>query len=293
MLYYTTPSDHCEYTLRIAFPRRDWLLDEIACAITSSTAAAALAPPSTPLLGLTVEYAIGLDLCTTLPYPEVFERLPLSDARRAAHRAGFSPTTDDATKSPRGWPRQKLGEAADLHDVAAMLAFTQTSLAVNGRELEVHDARRMLEWPSVFDSATGLIAAQRPVFAAYDSDYRASIRDRLRELGDVIAEPRLARLRTGDLLAGDTLVEVKTRQLNWPEDREKLIDQVLEYALLCRHAQEPVGRVAIYLARFGAFMDYPLDEFLDRLTVHSADLDRLAREHYQRILDASNGQTIG
>lgn len=124
--------------------------------------------------------------------------------------------------------------------------------------------------------------AARPAFAAFWASYLSGFRAALRSYGPVTAGPALLDgLRVADLLAGATIVEVKTGHLTETHQFEGLIDQVPTYTLLAAVSGYQVSAVAAYLARYHVLACYPIDalttELAGGLRGHSASLLAVAR----------------
>jgi hypothetical protein len=71
--------------------------------------------------------------------------------------------------------------------------------------------------------------------------------------------------RHADLIAGNTVVEVKTGRLDRDDYVSQLIDQLLTYGLLAIHDRHPVTHVAAYLVRYQFLIRYPIQDLLNEL----------------------------
>jgi hypothetical protein len=86
----------------------------------------------------------------------------------------------------------------------------------------------------------------------------------------------------GDLVVGDTLVDIKATVRPLPLDQAWL-DQLLGYVLLDRGDWYGIRRVGVYLARQGQLVVWPLDELLAELAGEPVALQRLREEFASRV----------
>jgi hypothetical protein len=113
----------------------------------------------------------------------------------------------------------------------------------------------------------------RPTFKEFWASYVGGFRAALLGYGPVTAAPVLLDgLRVADLIAGTTIVELKTGHLDEEHRFHDLIDQVLTYALLAPLSGYPVTAVVVYLARYHVLARYPVDAFLADLAGEAVDI---------------------
>ncbi len=137
---------------------------------------------------------------------------------------------------------------------------------------ECHDSLPPdLSTAAVGDAAVGLLLSEAPrdhveelVILAGRLHGSGSL-DQFRQLlqrGGVAGPVFVPHWADGDLLCGETLLDVKT--VITLRDRDRIaswLHQLLLYAWLDEHDRHGIRNVGLYLARHGALITWPLDEF--------------------------------
>ncbi len=231
--------------------------------------------PDCRLFGSTFELCTVLDLAERMPYPHLLDALPSFEALWTAWRTGFEPPHDDPAAEFGRWSRQSSTPPAWLHAAGSNLAQLMPMLYRLGNTAEAN--RDMLTFLNAhvqsFNDRSRIAATERPAFRAFWRMHTAGPRESLRELGPVRAAdvPFRGGHRMGDLIAGVSMVEIKTGRMQ----DEQLADTALQavtYALLAEAEGYDVRDVTVYLARYGLVIRTPLQEFADDLAGGPANL---------------------
>ncbi|RZU51216.1 hypothetical protein EV385_3025 [Krasilnikovia cinnamomea] len=269
------------------FPHRTKLVTDLRQRIQRAPNPITASPPDPRHFGLAVERTLALDLCVTPPYPDLFARLPADARRILLTTAGYRPHPVEADQP---WIRTCGGVLAGrLFTVGSLLTDLDHVL----RQLQVaspDDAHRKLRAPLRHRETLAILAgatrAARPAFKEFWTSYLAGFRDALNSYGPVVAAPVLLDgLRVADLIAGTTVVELKTGHLDDTKQFHDLVDQVLTYALLAPPSGHPVTAVVIYLARYHVMARYPVDVLAADLAGAPVDLAE-AGEHLGTLIRA-------
>jgi hypothetical protein len=252
-----------------AYPHRDRLRGEIARRVARCAAITAN-PPDKSFLGLAFEHALGLDLAVQPPYRPLLECLDEVQARRLLRLAGYHPPSADPTAVLPEWRNLPSSTCpARLFTAAASLAHLHQFVHQHGRSSPgtlAAGLRVPLRHVEVIHQIHRDMWATRPAFRAYWTSYTASARTALRSYGQVVAAPALlGGHRHADLIAGNTVVEIKTGRLDLPDYINQLIDQLLTYGLLALHDLQPTTHIAAYLARYELLIRYPIPDLLNEL----------------------------
>jgi len=230
-------------------------------------------------LGKAFEYCVGLDLSAQVPYARRLACLPGEHARWLLSAAGFAPDgTQPVNTGPMdgsGWRRVR--PAGALPSRPARLRAAAWYLACLDDLLYEDESGRNARRPVAYETAAGGL---RPSFRRAATAlrslwnvYATAARPPLLTLGPVQTAPVLVPgYATGDLLAGTTLVEIKTGWLDSPEDVDQALCQVLAYGLLAVESQHDVTAVAVYAARFGMVLVDSLEPLACELAGGRVDL---------------------
>lgn len=266
--------------LRQAFADRSWLDASITAERDRREPIRVIAPNPTNF-GLTFEVAVQFDQCRRLPRLRDLHMFPAQTAGEIARSLAFGPTAGAPDAPWFTWRRfrEQPVDRAELHRAASCVAV-YLSLIGKSRDLAVPDARQILGGLYLSDPHLRYAAAEAPAFCALISRYDRFIRSVIGGLGPVFAAPSLPGGRTADLVAGRTIIEIKTGWLEKPDDVRQLLDQLLGYGLLSLCTSRPATHVAAYLARYGALLRFPLRRLLNRCATHPIDLIEAAH-HYR------------
>jgi hypothetical protein len=121
--------------------------------------------------------------------------------------------------------------------------------------------------------------AARPAFREFWTSHIAGFRGALLSYGPVIAAPPLLDgLRVADLIAGTTVVELKTGHLHDTPQFHDLIDQVLTYALLAPLSGYPVTAAAVYLSRYHVLARHSVADFTASLAGESVNISEAGNQ---------------
>jgi hypothetical protein len=231
--------------------------------------------PHRQLFGSTFELCTVLDLAERMPYPHLLDALPSFEAIWTAWRTGFEPPRDDPAADFSRWSRQSSISPVWLHAAGSNLAQLMPLLYRLGDTAEAN--RDMLAlWNAQVESFRArrqIAVAESPAFRAFWRRHTAGPRELLRELGPVRAAevPFRGGHRMGDLIAGTTVVEIKTGHMQ-DEQLAETVLQTVTYALLAEAEGYDVSDVAVYLARYGLMIRTPLQELVDDLAGGPANL---------------------
>ncbi|MEU9507119.1 hypothetical protein AB0D32_12650 [Micromonospora sp. NPDC048170] len=273
------------------FPYREELIADLRQRTHRSPAPITVCPPNPRHFGRAIEKTFALDLCDTPPYPHLFASLPETGRRTLLTTAGYRP---DQPGGDAAWRRTNSAvPGARLLTVGSVLSILEQAL----RQLPVttpDEAHATLQGPlrdrrtiAVCAAAT---RAARPAFAAFWASYLSGFRAALRSYGPATAGPALLDgLRVADMLAGATIVELKTGHLIETHQFEGLIDQVLTYALLAAVSGYQVAAVAVYLARYHVLARYPIDALTAELAGGPVDTTE-AGNHLAALIRAEHHQ---
>ncbi len=201
-------------------------------------------------LGWAFEFAVGFDLAATVQHPQHLNAMPRAVAIRILRDLGAAIPTG---ATPSGLAREcdleaDPGTPAGLLDGCLYMGRFEDVLHNLGRQ-DPRWCRHLLEGlPDHRQTPTTAVGkATRAALGALWDGYRDTARCRLRTLGAVTAAPALREVRhTPDLLAGSTLVEIKTGLHPTDDDIREALDQVLGYALLDVPDEHGVRQVALY-----------------------------------------------
>ncbi len=273
------------------FPYREELIADLRHRIHRAPAPITVCPPNPRHFGHAIEKTFALDLCDTPPYPHLFASLPKTERQTLLTTAGYRP---DHRRGDAPWPRTNSEvPGARLLTVGSVLTILERAL----RQLPIttpDEAHATLQGPlrhrrTIAICATATRAA-RPAFAAFWASYLSGFRAALRSYGPLTAGPALLDgLRVADLLAGATIVEVKTGHLTETHQFEGLIDQVLTYTLLAAVSGYQVSAVAAYLARYHVLACYPIDALTTELAGGPVDTTE-AGNHVATLIWAEHHQ---
>ncbi|MFI5905990.1 hypothetical protein [Dactylosporangium sp. NPDC051541] len=253
--------------------RCDWLR-QTRNLVHRATAVPAVAPHG-QLFGSTFELCTVLDLAERMPYPHLLDALPSFEAIWTAWRTGFAPPLDDPAANFGRWNRREAVSPAWLHAAGSNLAQLMPMLYRFGDTVEAN--RAMLEvWNSRAESFTArrqIARGEALTFHAFWRLHTAGPRMMLRALGSVRAAdvPFRGGHRMGDLIAGTSMVEIKTGRMEDQQLAEAVL-QTVKYALLAEAEGYDVSDVVIYLARYGLVIQTPLQDLADDLAGGRADL---------------------
>ncbi|WP_432834093.1 hypothetical protein [Dactylosporangium sp. CA-092794] len=258
--------------------RCDWLRH--ARSLVRRAAAVPTMAPHGQLFGSTFELCTVLDLAERMPYPHLLDALPTFEAIWTAWRTGFAPPLDDPAADFGRWNRREETAPAWLHAAGSNLAQLMPMLYRFGDTAEA--SRASLEtWNSrveSFATRRRIAATEAPAFRAFWREHLAGPREMLQALGPVRAAdvPFRGGRRMGDLIAGTSMVEIKTGRMEDQQLAEAVV-QAVEYALLAEAEGYDVSDVVIYLARYGLVIQTPLQELADDLAGCRTDLADVRR----------------
>jgi hypothetical protein len=273
------------------FPHRHELIGDLRQRIRRAPAPIAACAPEPGHFGLAVERSLALDLCDTPPYWSLFTSLPEPGRRTLLTVAGY-PTLAEAPAPT--WRRTGS-------DVPAARLFTVGSLLTDLHRVAVRtrgviaptETQRALRIPlshcDTFLACATRIRAARPAFTQFWASYIGGFRAALRSYGPVTAAPALLDgLRVADLIAGTTIVELKTGHLTDAHQFHNLIDQILTYVLLAPLDGYPVTAAVVYLARYHVLARYRVDDLTTELADEPIDL-AAAGQHLATLI---HGETL-
>lgn len=242
--------------------------------IARSTAVAAFAPDRAQF-GRTFELCTVLDLAERMPYPHLLTALPPLEALWTAWRTGYQPPQNDPAADFHCWYRHETVSPVWLHAAGSNLAQLLPLLYRLGGTAEANQANPS-RWNffQTFNARRRVAAAEAATFRAFWRAHCAGPREVLRQLGPVRAAdvPLGGGHRIGDLIAGTSMVEIKTGVMTDDELADTVL-QVTKYALLAQAAAYDITDVVVYLARYGLVMCTPVQELADDLAGTPADLD--------------------
>ena len=231
--------------------------------------------PDCRLFGSTFELCTVLDLAERMPYPHLLDALPSLEAVWTAWRTGFEPPLDNPAADFGRWSRKSPVPPAWLHAAGSNLAQLMPMLYRLG---DTADANRAMltVWNSraqSFNARRRIAATEGPAFRAFWRMHTAGPRSTLRQLGPVRAAdvPFRGGHRMGDLIAGTSMVEIKTGRMQ-DEQLADTVLQTIKYALLAEAEGYDVSDVAVYLARYGLVIRTPLQDLANDLAGGSAHL---------------------
>ncbi|MFF5230726.1 hypothetical protein [Dactylosporangium sp. NPDC000521] len=233
------------------------------------------------MFGNTFELCTVFDLADHMPYPHLLDALPPMEGLWTAWRAGFQPPPDDHEADFRHWRRAEPVPPAWLHAAGSDLAQRLEVVYQFGDTAE--SSRHWLaKWGMVcdtFNDRRRITAAEAATFRAFWQAHQAGPKDTLRQLGPVRAAdvPLLGGHRMADLIAGTTMVEIKTGLMSDAVLADTVL-QAAEYALAAPDAGYDIDNVVIYLARYRLIIRTPLQELANSLAGKPVDLasDRAA-----------------
>ncbi|WP_327041343.1 hypothetical protein OG400_29720 [Micromonospora ureilytica] len=272
------------------FPYRVELIADLRHRIHRAPAPITACPPNPRHFGRAIEKTFALDLCDTPPYPHLFASLPETGRRTLLATAGYSP---HHPRADTAWSRASSMPGSRLLTVGSVLSILEQAL----RQLPIttpDEAHATLQSPlrrrrTIAVCATATRAA-RPAFADFWASYISGFRAVLRSYGPVSTGPALLDgLRVADILAGATIVELKTGHLTEAHQFQGLIDQVLTYTLLAAASGYQVSAVAVYLARYHVLARYPIDALTTELAGGPVDTTE-AGNHLATLIRAEHHQ---
>lgn len=261
------------------FPHRQALIADLRERIQRTPDPITAYAPEPGHFGLALERTIALDLCDSPPYPELFASLPEPACRTLLATAGYQPVPG----SEPLWRRTGgLVTAARLFTVGSVLTDLDHIAARAHGVIAPTDTQRRLRAPlrhrETFINCATRIRAARPTFASFWASYRIGFRTALLSYGPVIAAPPLLDgLRVADLIAGTTIIELKTGHLTDTHQFRDLIDQILTYALLAPLSGYPITAAVVYLARYNVLARYPIDTLTIELAGEPMDTTEAGR----------------
>ena len=86
----------------------------------------------------------------------------------------------------------------------------------------------------------------------------------------------------GDLIVGDTLVEIKSSKS--PTLRRETMCQLAAYALLDYDDEYRIRNVGVYMARYGTTVSWPVNEYLSKLTGDAAATLEDERRRFEAVI---------
>jgi hypothetical protein len=223
------------------------------------------------LIGAAIEIRIGLDLSQSLPYVDLATAVTSTEGRDMIHRLGYRPPTDSDGDLSLWRKVAADNEDAVSHDHDARdatLCWQMAYIETLAHELPKTDLNAQ-------EGLTAIWAHAHPEPPAHSVDllvnlwrkYTGSVRPTLVGLGELATiRPSFAnRFAVGDLLLGDTLIEVKCEVR--PEDSlARTLRQVVACALADSDDGLPIKNVGVYHAYEGSLIHWPLEQVLQELT---------------------------
>ena len=255
------------------FPHRHGLITDLRERIRRTPDPITAYAPEPKHFGLAVERTIALDLCDRPPYPELFASLPEPARRTLLATAGYQPVPGPEPL----WLRTGGNvAAARLFTVGSLLTDLAHIAARAYGVIAPADTQRRLRAPlrhrETFINCATRIRDARPTFTPFWASYRTGFRTALLSYGPVTAAPTLLDgLRVADLIAGTTIVELKTGHLTDAHQFHDLIDQILTYTLLAPLSGYPLTAAVVYLARYHVLARYPVDTLTTELASEPID----------------------
>jgi hypothetical protein len=235
------------------------------------------------LIGMTIEYAIGLDLAQDAYAPRR-SLLP------AAHAEWIAAQVDGNRMSR---PRTSLVEPVDppvglLQSALHLARYDVLFYRGTERQMDAEVIRGGLTGLDDHPAHAALWRAAEPELGELWKLYAGNARGFLAARTPVSAAPVLRR-RDGargpypeaiaDFIAADTLVEVKAGPVDessWRSGEAAI--QMMRYAVLAPASGYPVKAVALYLARYGMLVTWELTDLAARLAGHPVNLSYLREQ---------------
>lgn len=245
---------------------RSWVRT-LRCRACTKLAPAAQQPH---LIGAAIEIRIGLDLAQSLPYVDLVTAVTSTEGRDTIHHLGYGPPagSDGDLSIWRKVAADNEDAVSNDHDARdATLCWQMANTETIAHELPKTDLNTQ-------EGLTAIWTYARPEPPADSIDllvnlwrkYTGSVRPTLAGLGEpATIRPSFAnRFAVGDLLLGDTLIEVKCEVR--PEDSlARTLRQVVACALADSDDGLPIKNVGVYHAYEGSLFHWPLEQVLLKL----------------------------
>ncbi len=273
------------------FPYRDQWVGGLLARVMAARPIA-LNPPTPVLFGRAFEYAIGLDLATADPYPQLLEAIPPRHAAWLLTAAGYMPEAGTERWLRRTSASGRRKRSVQVHAAAWYLAYLQDVLHTIGGK-DPQRCRQVVETVMADVSVPrGAFTAAAPTMLAFWRGHLASTHEPLQRLGLVTTGPVVyPGYATADLIAGTTLVEIKTGWID-EENIRKTLNQIISYALLAGPAGHAVTSIAVHLARYRLLIHDPLQTLANELAGKPVDIGAAAG-NFATVVSASRPHGYG
>lgn len=243
-------------------------------------------------LGLTIEYAIGLDLSDRVPYQFILDGFPRHPIVKFVSAAGFHPVGGDPDVAWDSWCKAPGWPGPDARQGDLIIQFTDHIALYHALLRKTNWSRpKMREamqkwWDGDIRDGRNPFENNHQIALPIWDVYLQRLRGRLIELGPAAAGVDLHQgFAMMDLMCGKTLLDVKTYE-HPPGNCGYWLRQLAAYYLLDTDDAFDIDTVGIVLPRQGTLITWPIEQLftsqaLGRIPVlrqEAADIVRSTQE---------------